>query len=77
MLNALMRVQMTIKLRKVKKQLQKLDVIIGDPDRLRAVANDFINHYETRIAEKATVAGKAMFVYSNRYIVYDFGQDTH
>lgn len=54
------------------KAVAKLDVIIGDPDRLRAVANDFINHYETRIAEKATVAGKAMFVCSNRYIAYDF-----
>lgn len=31
-----------------KKAVAKLDVIIGDPDRLRAVAEDFINHYETR-----------------------------
>ena len=54
------------------KAVAKLDVIIGDPDRLRAVANDFIEHYETRVAEKATVAGKAMFVCSNRYIAYDF-----
>ena len=45
--------------------------IIGDPDRLRAVAEDFINHYETRVAEGATVAGKAMFVCMNRYIAYD------
>ena len=29
--------------------------IIGDPDRLRAVAEDFIKHYETRVAEGATV----------------------
>lgn len=54
------------------KAVAKLDVIIGDPDRLRAVANDFIAHYEARVAEKATVAGKAMFVCSNRYIAYDF-----
>ncbi len=54
------------------KAVAKLDVIIGDPDRLRAVANDFIDHYETRVVEKATVAGKAMFVCSNRYIAYDF-----
>ena len=39
-----------------KKAVAKLDVIIGDPDRLRAVAEDFINHYETRVAESATVA---------------------
>ena len=53
------------------KAVAKLDVIIGDPDRLRAVAQDFINHYETRVAEGATVAGKAMFVCSNRNIAYD------
>ena len=45
---------------------------MGDPDRLRAVAEDFIKHYETRVAEGATVAGKAMFVCSNRNIAYDF-----
>ena len=38
----------------------------------RAVAEDFIKHYETRVAEGATVAGKAMFVCSNRNIAYDF-----
>jgi len=53
------------------KAVAHLDMIIGDPDRLRAVAEDFVAHYETRIAEGATVAGKAMFVCSNRYIAYD------
>ncbi|MEG1567650.1 MAG: type I restriction endonuclease subunit R [Anaerovoracaceae bacterium] len=53
------------------KAVSNLDIIIGDPDRLRAVAEDFIKHYETRVAEGATVAGKAMFVCSNRYIAYD------
>lgn len=55
-----------------KKAVAKLDVIIGDSDRLKAVAEDFINHYETRVAEGATVAGKAMFVCSNRNIAYRF-----
>lgn len=55
-----------------KKAVAKLDVIIGDPDRLRAVAEDFIQHYEARVAEGATVAGKAMFVCSNRHIAYRF-----
>ena len=55
-----------------KKAVAKLDVIIGDPDRLRAVAEDFIEHYEIRVAEGATVAGKAMFVCSNRHIAYRF-----
>lgn len=55
-----------------KKSVANMEIIISDPDRLRAVAEDFINHYETRVAEGATVAGKALFVCSNRYIAYDF-----
>ena len=55
-----------------KKSVANMEIIIGDPDRLRAVAEDFITHYETRVAEGATVAGKALFVCSNRYIAYDF-----
>lgn len=54
-----------------KKAVANMEVIIGDPDRLRAVAQDFITHYETRVAEGATVAGKAMFVCANRNIAYD------
>lgn len=54
-----------------KKSIANMEVIIGDQDRLRAVAEDFIKHYETRVEEGATVAGKAMFVCSNRYIAYD------
>ena len=54
-----------------KKAVAKMEVIIGDPDRLRSVAQDFIDHYENRIAEGATVAGKAMFVCANRNIAYD------
>lgn len=55
-----------------KKAVANLEVIIGDPDRLEAVAKDFIEHYETRVREGATVAGKAMFVCANRTIAYDF-----
>lgn len=53
------------------KAVSNLAVIIGDSDRLRAVAEDFIHHYESRVAESATVAGKAMFVCLNRHIAYD------
>lgn len=53
------------------KAVAKMEVIIGDPDRLRSVAEDFIKHYEARVEEGATVAGKAMFVCANRYIAYD------
>lgn len=54
-----------------KKAVAHLDVILGDPARLRTVAQDFIEHYESRVREGATVAGKAMFVCSNRFIAYD------
>lgn len=54
-----------------KKAVAHLDVILGDPERLHTIAKDFIDHYESRVTEGATVAGKAMFVCSNRYIAYD------
>jgi len=54
-----------------KKAVAKLDVIIGDLGRLKRVADDFVAHYESRVSEGATVAGKAMFVCSNREIAYD------
>ncbi len=55
-----------------KKAVAHLDAILGDPDRLRAVAKDFIQHYENRVNEGATVAGKAMFVCANRKIAFMF-----
>jgi type I restriction enzyme, R subunit len=45
-----------------KKQSASMYAILGDPDRLQALAEDFIKHYENRITEGATVKGKAMFV---------------
>jgi len=55
-----------------KKASTNMDAILGDPDRLKALAEDFVKHYENRIDEGATVKGKAMFVSSNRQIAYDF-----
>ena len=57
-----------------KKAVANLDAIIGDPDVIAEVAKDFINHYETRVREGATVEGKAMFVCSNREIAYKLWQ---
>ena len=54
------------------KAVAHLDAIIGDPDRLKAVAKDFISHYEKRVEEGSTVASKAMFVCANRLIAYAF-----
>lgn len=57
-----------------KKAVANLDAIIGDPDVVAEVAKDFIEHYETRVREGATVEGKAMFVCSNREIAYKLWQ---
>ena len=48
-----------------------MNAILGDPDRIEAVAKDFVEHYEKRVAEGATQMGKAIFVSSSRLIVYD------
>lgn len=55
-----------------KKASANMNTIIGDPDRIKAVAEDFVKHYETRIEESSTVKGKAMFVCSSRPIAYEF-----
>jgi len=55
-----------------KKATARMDVILGNRDRLKLLANDFVLHYEARISEGATVFGKVMFVCSSRSIAYDF-----
>lgn len=54
-----------------KKAVTNMEVILGDPDRLEAVARDFVEHYEERLTEGASVLGKVMFVSSSRQIAYD------
>ena len=54
-----------------KKAVTQMNKILGDPQRLAAVAKDFVEHYEKRIEEGSTVCGKAMFVCSSRQIAYD------
>lgn len=58
-----------------KKATTSMNAIIGDPDRLKAVAADFVTHYEKRVSEGATVKGKAMFVCSSRPIAYALYQE--
>lgn len=53
-----------------KRAVTQMDVILGDSSRLRLVAKDFVEHYEKRIEEGATVKGKVMFVASSRPIAY-------
>jgi type I restriction enzyme R subunit len=54
-----------------KKATTNMNVILGDPNRLKALAEDFVKHYETRVTEGATIKGKAIFVSSNRAIAYE------
>lgn len=56
---------------KSKEETANMYAILGDPKRIQAVAQDFVNHYENRISEGATVKGKAMFVSSTREIAYE------
>lgn len=55
-----------------KKAVTNMAAIVGDDDVLNSVADYFINHYETRVREGSTVAGKCMFVCLNRPIAYKF-----
>jgi type I restriction enzyme R subunit len=57
---------------KSKKAMASMSTILGDPDRIKAIAKDFIEHYENRVEEGATQKGKAMFVCSSREIAYQF-----
>ena len=55
-----------------KKAVTNLSAIIGDRDILNTVADFFIAHYESRVREGSTVAGKCMFVCYNRTIAFEF-----
>ena len=55
-----------------KKAVTNMAAIVGDDDVLNSVADYFIDHYETRVKEGSTVAGKCMFVCLNRPIAFKF-----
>ena len=55
-----------------KKATATMNSILGDPDRLLKLAEDFVKHYDKRVSEGSTVKGKAMFVCSSREIGYNF-----
>lgn len=58
-----------------KRAVSKMEVIIGDPERLKAVAKDIVAHYEKRIEEGSSVKGKAMIVCINRKVAYELYKD--
>ncbi|MDH2208505.1 HsdR family type I site-specific deoxyribonuclease [Empedobacter sp. GD03644] len=57
------------------KAITNMEVVLGDTDRINAIAKDFIEHYENRLEENATVAGKVMFVCASRGIAYKLYQE--
>jgi type I restriction enzyme, R subunit len=54
-----------------KNAMASMNAILGDPDVLRSVAEDFVGHYEKRVSEGASVRGKAMFVCISRPIAWE------
>lgn len=54
-----------------KREMSKIEKILGAPDRLDTIVNHFIQHYEYRCRENSTVNQKAMFVCYNREIAYE------
>lgn len=54
-----------------KKDMTKIEVVLGNPDRLDIVVRHFIWHYEKRCKERATINGKAMFVCYKREIAWE------
>ncbi|MBB1440808.1 type I restriction endonuclease subunit R, partial [Shewanella sp. SG41-4] len=51
---------------KSKTAMASMSTILGDPDRIKSIAKDFVEHYESRVEEGTTQKGKAMFVCSSR-----------
>lgn len=54
-----------------KRDMSRLEKVLGAPDRLDIVVSHFIQHYEHRCAEHSTVSGKAMFICHTRQIAYE------
>ncbi len=50
-------------------KIQKMDMIIGDSDRINEIATDFVKHYKSR---QSLLKGKAMFVAYNRDIAFKY-----
>lgn len=54
-----------------KKAMAQMSEIIGNPERLKALAEDLVTHYEKRVSEGSSVKGKAMVVCSSRPIAWE------
>lgn len=54
-----------------KRAMSKMTAILGHPDRLKKLAADIVQHYESLCAEKPEVVQKAMIVCADRKIAFD------
>lgn len=61
--------QCGLPIKKLNKELQKIERIVSNPRRIEEIAKDFIEIYESR---KQILHGKAMFVCYNRKIGFEF-----
>lgn len=53
-----------------RRAMSKLEVILGDDDRLSRMASDIVKHYESYVEEHAGTVSKAMIVSSTRPIAF-------
>lgn len=58
-------------IRRSKEAMSSLEVILGDPGRLRKIAVDVVEHYEKSCADQPDLIQKAMIACSNRQIAYE------
>ena len=54
-----------------KKAMSQMKVILKHPQRIKKLAKDIVEHYETLCSEKPEVVQKAMIVCAGRHIAYD------
>ena len=55
-----------------KKAITQMNTILGDTDRIKDLAKDFVKHYEKRCEEDSTVNNKALFVSNSRENAFKF-----
>jgi len=53
-------------------EMTRMEQVLGSPERMLKIAKDFIAHYERRVTEGASVAGKTLFVCASRQIALAF-----
>lgn len=54
-----------------KRAMSKMSAILGNPDRLKKLAKDIVEHYEALCDEKPDIVQKAMVVCNDRKVAYE------